>query len=54
MSKASYGMIVAVLPRAEFPKAAFPVLRKNSAATRTSKQTFVGPPMNVCLGMAAA
>src|SRR5271165_4066431 len=33
---------------AEFPKAAFPVLGKNSAKTKESKQAFVGWPRNVC------
>ena len=34
--------------RAEFPKVAFPVLGKNSAKTKESKQAFVGQPRNVC------
>ena len=36
----------------EFLKAAFPVLEKNAAKTRESKQAFVGQPRSVCLGAA--
>ncbi len=32
---------------------AFPVLRKNSAKTKESKQAFVGLPRNVCLAAIA-
>jgi hypothetical protein len=34
---------------AEFPNAVFPVLGKNSAKTKESKQAFVGQPRNACL-----